>query len=101
MDRNEFDALRNLRGKAIDGDVKFRADSRGSQVMRVKRIEVQNAIGWPVSIDAHYDPRFPKFVLNFSIDGIGPICRVCVNGTEHKDVGRFHKHELREESDPA
>ena len=32
--------------------------------------------------------------------GAGPICRLDVNGTIHKDQGRTHKHELRDESDP-
>jgi len=37
---------------------------------------------------------------NFSIRGVGPICRVDVNGSIHKNCGRTHKHSLQREIDP-
>lgn len=101
MNKREFETLRKLEGKRIEGDVQLRPDPSGGRVMRAKDVIVHNEIGWPVAVDIHYDPRFPKLVVNFSVDGVGPICRVCVNGTAHKTVGRHHKHTLRAESDPS
>lgn len=101
MNRVEFEQLRALPGKILREDLVLRLDPRNGKTLRAKDVRVENEIGWGISVDFHYDPRFPKFVINFSADGVGPICRLCVNGTQHKDTGRYHKHELKMLRDPA
>lgn len=101
MNRNEFEALRSLPGKYLDGDVVFSRPKNCHGPFSLNEMRLHNTLNEPIKLTGHYDPRVPKFTFNFVREGTGPICRLDVNGTVHKDVGRNHKHELRKESDPA
>lgn len=100
MDRNEFEAIRNTRGKIIEVDVKFVQADKIGNVFKAKDIELKNNLGKRITLDGTYDKRMPKLIFNFSVDGVGPVCRLCVNGTEHLNSGRTHQHELMNEQDP-
>lgn len=96
----EFHQLRNLPGKIIAADIEFKAgkDFRPNQTF--EGINILNSLGWEVTLNGTYKPDIPAVTFNFSIRGIGPICRVDVNGTTHGAAGRTHKHDLRRDEDP-
>ncbi len=96
----EFQQLRDLPGKVVAADIEFKSgkDSRPNQTF--EGISVLNALNWEVLLNGTYKPDVPAITFNFSIRGIGPVCRVDVNGTIHGNAGRTHKHDLRREDDP-
>jgi hypothetical protein len=48
-----------------------------------------------------YNPESDTKGINVWVVGLGPICRLDVDGQVHGDVGRSHKHALQRESCPA
>jgi hypothetical protein len=101
MTRAEFERLRDLPDKRIDRDVTF-APKKGAQPLFVlEPVEVQNSLGVDLVLGGNYNPVIQRLTLNFSVRGLGPICRFCLNGRIHPGVGRTHKHDLYEEGDPG
>ncbi len=100
MNRSEFENLRELPGKKIVSDIKFIEQKDSSPNLTFENIKIYNSLDLDIVLNGTFKPEIPSFTLNFVIRGIGPICRLDVNGTVHKDVGRTHKHDLMKESDP-
>lgn len=42
-----------------------------------------------------FDTRTFSKTINVVVSGVGPICRLDVDGARHRTVGRNHKHDLR------
>jgi hypothetical protein len=100
MDRQEFVALRDLADKTIEGDIAFLSHPASGPNLIFGDVEVQNSMELDVVLNGTYRPQIPSVTFNFSVRGVGPICRVCVNGAKHRDAGRTHKHDLRKDSCP-
>jgi hypothetical protein len=47
-------------------------------------------------LNVSYNPESGSKVFNVRVEDVGPICRLCVDGTVHGDAGRSHKHSLQE-----
>ena len=99
MTHAEFQQLRDLPEKIVVADIEFKFDKDGRPNMIFRDVAVLNSLGWEVSLNGTYKPDIPAVSFNFSVHGIGPICRVDVNGTIHGSAGRTHKHDLRREED--
>lgn len=99
MDKDEFELLRELDGKVIHANIEFRADSKTMPNLIFDQIVVENAMGYDLLLNGNYRPAIPSVTFNFVIKGQGPICRLDVNGTIHKESGRNHKHELQKSGD--
>ena len=90
MNQLEFQALRNLHGKRISGDILFiRTTSSGPNLV-FENVVVENTEDLEVVLNGTYSPNLPSLTFNFVLRGLGPICRLDVNGTIHKSVGRTH-----------
>lgn len=101
MNKNEFDALRNLPDKKIAEDIRFLSSKDNHHSLSFSKIPVLGASGWTVLLNGTYKPATGGMSFNFVIqEAGGPVCRVDVNGTIHKDVGRTHKHNLTHDDDP-
>jgi hypothetical protein len=100
MNKNEFEVLRNLKDKFIEDDIEFQNVRGMGQNLTFEKIPVENSMGYKILLNGEYSPRLKKIKYNFVLSGIGPICRIEVNGQCHKDKCRNHKHELIKESDP-
>jgi hypothetical protein len=100
MNRNEFEALRNLPGKQISADIRFELKQATSPNLTFEDVVVNNSLNYEVVLNGTFKPDIPSVTFNFVVRGIGPICRVCVNGTLHPGAGRTHKHDLRRDGDP-
>lgn len=100
MNRAEFDALRQLAGKTIAVPITLSASRNHEKSMVALDIPVENSMGVELILDVTFKPEVPALTFNFSVKGVGPICRVDINGTIHGNAGRTHKHELQNETDP-
>jgi hypothetical protein len=100
MDRQEFETLRDLPDKTIEGDIKFESNASSGPNLVFGDVSVRNTMGLEVVLNGTYKPYIPSVTFNFSVRGVGPICRICVNGAKHGDAGRTHKHDLRKDSCP-
>lgn len=100
MTRAEFVQLRDLPDKRVREDIRF-VESNDSRPNRVfSDIQIENSLGLDVRVNGTYKPDIPALSLNVTVRGVGPICRVEVNGTIHGPAGRTHKHDLRVERCP-
>lgn len=95
MDPEEFNQLRQLAGKEIHADIVFVPVKRLKEhIVAFDGATVSNSMNLPVVVGGQYNRKTKRLTLYFTLEGRGQICRICVNGAEHGDVGRTHKHEL-------
>lgn len=47
-----------------------------------------------------YNPEVGSKTFNVHVPGVGPICRIDVDGPAHRPAGRSHKHALQSERCP-
>jgi hypothetical protein len=100
MNQLEFQALRDLRGKRITGDILFLRTIGSGPNLVFDNVRIENTENFEVVLNGTLKPNIPSLTFNFVLRGVGPICRLDVNGTIHDPVGRTHKHKLINESDP-
>jgi hypothetical protein len=98
MNRKEFEALRDLPDKKVVVDIAF--TRKNSTTLVFQDVAVSNSLGFDLVLNGSFKPDIPAVKYNFCIKGVGPICRVDVNGSIHGSEGRTHKHDLRSESCP-
>jgi hypothetical protein len=98
MTRAEFELLRNLPNKRIVADIVFQQSKATSPNLTFENVPVENSLGLEVLLNGTFKPDLPSVTYNFHIKTAGG--RVCVNGANHGNAGRTHKHELWHESDP-
>lgn len=101
MDRTEFEALRDLPAKMIEGDVRLAVNPRTDPVLTADDIPIVNAANVELILNATYLPRRKALKINVHARGLGPICRLEVNGQEHPGATRTHKHALKTPRCPA
>jgi hypothetical protein len=99
MNRTDFEQLRDLPGKTIPVDIRFSAKRETSPNWTFENVPVINTLGWEIILNGTYKPHIPSITFNFVQKGVGPICRLDVNGTVHPGAGRSHKHDLQQETD--
>ena len=94
MDRSEFERVRDLHRKKIESDIRFERDTAISAVLTFKNVRILNDLGYMLMLNGTYKPRLKCVIYNVRVEDLGPICRICVNGVEHGNAGRTHKHSL-------
>jgi hypothetical protein len=100
MNRTEFEALRDLDGKILRGDIRF-SRSRATSPLLVAEIAIENPQNRDMRMVLHYNTETDSKTINVVVTGLGPICRLDIGGTEHGEVGRHHKHSLQTERCPS
>lgn len=94
MDRAEFEHLRGIPGKIIHGDI--RLARRANLIARVADgIQITNPIQVPLRMNIAFNPESGAKTINVVVQGLGPICRLDVDGPAHRPAGRSHKHSLQ------
>jgi hypothetical protein len=100
MQRGEFEAIWALPGKCVNEDIVFTAAKglRGTYCFD----DIEVLVDHPSKLLVHgtFNCRTGALIFNFTLDGVGPVCRYCLGGTAHGDAGRWHQHLLRQESHP-
>lgn len=100
MNRTEFEALRDMLDKLIRQDIRFAKRSALRPALEVDGIQIENAHGVELRMNISFNPESGSKTVNVYVRGTGPICRLDVDGTRHKDAGRNHKHSLQSERCP-
>lgn len=101
VNRVEFEQLRDLPDKRIEGNVTFSQPKGSKPVHIISPVAVQNSLGFDLVLQGSYNAEIKRLTIQFLVRGTGPICRFCINGRLHKELGRTHKHDLHEEDDPG
>jgi len=97
MDRTEFEALRDLPGKRIEGEIRLIRSKQTSPHLTAE-VAIENSAGQELRMNMRYNPETGGSTLNVSVVGVGPICRLDVDAHDHPPAGRQHKHALQRET---
>lgn len=101
MNRTEFEYLRDLPDKVIGADLRLTQRKETSPAWVADGIVIENVAEVQLRLNITYNPETGSKTFNVHVPGVGPICRLDVDGTSHKDQGRTHKHSLKTERCPA
>jgi hypothetical protein len=99
MMRAEFEALLKSAGKTISGPIELSPDPSQPRKL-VAQGTISNDDGDEAVIHVRFDTRTLSKTINVVVSGVGPICRLDVDGARHRTEGRHHKHDLRTERCP-
>lgn len=99
MDRQDFEALRDIPDKVIQGDIRL-VQRRQTHPAMVAEVAIENSSGTALKLSISYNPEVGSKTFNVTAIGIGPICRLDVDGPAHRPAGRSHKHSLQTERCP-
>lgn len=100
VNRTEFEVLRDLPGKVIKVDIKLSNRQATRPALVAENIEIENGNEIDLRLNITYNPETGGKTFNVHVPGIGPICRLDVDGPAHRPAGRSHKHSLQAERDP-
>jgi hypothetical protein len=95
-----FIELRDLPGKTITGDIRFSARNATRPVLISEALHIENSRGIDARLNITHNPSVGSTTFNVSITGVGPVCRLDVDGVAHRPAGRTHKHSLKSEECP-
>jgi hypothetical protein len=99
MNRTDFEQLRDVPGKVIRSDIRF-AKSRQTAPVLIAEVVVESADRRDLRLTIKDNPEVSSKTFNVDVPGIGPICRLDVDGHNHPGKGRQHKHALQTERCP-
>ena len=100
MTRTEFEALLRSPGKRISEPVSLVPDASQPRKLVAQAI-VRNGDGREAVVHIRFDTRTLSKTINVVVSGVGPICRLDVDGARHRTEGRNHKHDLQTPRCPA
>lgn len=95
MNRREFERLRDLPGKVIRRDIRFTRSKATSPAVMADGIAIENGLGVELRMNISVNPEIGAKTINVVEAGVGPICRLDVDGPAHPPAGRGHKHSLQ------
>ena len=95
MDRREFEALRDEPGKIIEGPIRLVRRTATTPALVADGIAIQSSSSLDVRLSLAYNPEIGSKTCNVYVPGLGPICRLDVDGPAHRPAGRSHKHSLK------
>ena len=94
MTQEEFVAFRDNPGKTIRSDIRLLQREEHRPILRMDGVRIENHLVPLARLDIQYNPKRGSTTFNISVAGIGPICRLDVNGRVHRSSGRTHKQFL-------
>lgn len=100
MNRADFEKLRDLPNKIIVDDIRFSSKRQFSPLLIAEDLKIDNSLGHEARLTIQFNPEIGSKTFNVHIRGIGPICRLDVDGPPHRPCGRTHKHSLQTELCP-
>jgi hypothetical protein len=101
MQRAEFERLRDLPGKSIAEDIVLKRKKAGSPVLESGAVPISAESGILANLYLSVNEETDAKTVNIMIVGVGPICRLDVDGKVHRPAGRSNKHTLRTAECPA
>lgn len=100
MNRTEFEALRDIPGKVIRQDIRFSKRQATAPAVVAEGITITNTGNVELRLNITFNAEVGSKTFNVHVPGVGPICRLDVDGTPHRPAGRSHKHALQSERCP-
>ncbi len=61
---------------------------------------IENDSAVALRLNINYNPEVGSKTFNVTAGGVGPICRLDVDGPAHRPAGRSHKHSLQTDRCP-
>jgi len=95
VDRKPFESLRDEPDKTINGPIRLVRRAATSPTLVADGIQVRSSLGGDVRLSIAYNPEIGSKTCNVYVPGLGPICRLDVDGPAHRPAGRSHKHSLQ------
>lgn len=84
MNRTDFEVLLHIPGKEIRQDIRFSKRQATSPALVAENIEIHNDAGTEARLNITYNPEIGSKTFNIHVSGVGPICRLDVDGTAHR-----------------
>lgn len=100
MTRAEFERLRDMPGKVIVGDIRLQELRQAKPLLRAEDVRIANEANANLRLALTYNPLTGSKSTNVYVPGLGPICRLDIDGQAHPPAGRSHKHSLRSDDCP-
>ncbi len=100
MNRQEFESLRDLPNKTIEGDIVFTQPRDAALVFTAAKIPIISTVSVKAYLDIRYINVTDYCCFNVTIEGTGQVCRLEHNAKNHGKAGRDHKHSLQTEQCP-
>jgi hypothetical protein len=100
MNRQEFESLRDLPNKTIEGDIVFTQPRDTPIVFVAAKIPIISTASVRAYLDIRYVTETDYCCFNVTIEGTGQVCRLEHNANNHGKAGRDHKHSLQTEECP-
>ncbi|NOY91025.1 MAG: hypothetical protein GXP55_07405 [Deltaproteobacteria bacterium] len=100
MVRTDFETLRDLPGKVIKGDIKLSRRQATAPALVAEGIVIDNAGGVELKLNITFNPEVGSKTFNVRAVGVGPVCRLDVDGPAHRPAGRSHKHSVQSDRCP-
>ncbi len=100
MNRQDFEALRDIPGKVIKGDIRLVSRQATIPALIAENIAIENGHAVDLRLSIMFNPKVGSKTFNVHIPGTGPICRLDIDGPAHRPAGRSHKHSLQSDRCP-
>lgn len=100
MNRREFEVLRDIPEKIIRTNIRFSKRQATAPAVIAEGILVENSDSVDLRLNITFNPEVGSKTFNVHIRGVGPICRLDIDGPAHRPAGRSHKHALQTERCP-
>lgn len=95
MNRADFEAVRDVPGKEIHADIRFGKRAATAPLLAAENIAIANPQGIDLRMNISFNPETGSKTFNVVVAGMGPICRLDVDGPAHRPAGRSHKHSVQ------
>lgn len=95
VNRTEFEAIRDLKDKVIRADIRFMRRNNLAPALIAEGISIENTSGVELRLNITCNPEVGSKTFNVHVPGVGPICRLDVDGPAHHPAGRSHKHSVQ------
>lgn len=90
--------MRALPGKYVEGDITLKKDARS--YLESEKVPIVNSADVEATALIRWNPETDSKTVNIVVVGLGPICRLDVDGAVHAPAGRHHKHSLMQSDCP-
>ncbi len=100
MNRTEFEGLRDIPDKVIREDIRFSRRQATMPALIADGIAIRNSGDVDLRLNITFNPEVGSKTFNVHVPGVGPVCRLDVDGPAHRPAGRSHKHALQSERCP-
>lgn len=87
--------MRDLPDKVITVDIRFSRRQATAPALIAENILIENSQSLDLRLHIACNPETGAKTFNVFMPGMGPICRLDVDGPAHRPAGRTHKHSLQ------